>query len=116
MVMSKQKGNRVEREIVKIFEEYGWKARRAWGSNGRALGYDEEVDVAAKHQMLNPDGADMPEIRIQVKARKQLAKYIKPNTDVVDWQVLKEDRQDPLVVLPLHDLLSIIGILSGETY
>ena len=58
----------------------------------------------------------MPELRIQVKARKQLAKYIKPNTDVVDWQVLKEDRQDPLVVLPLHDLLSIIGILSGETY
>jgi hypothetical protein len=116
MVMSKQKGNRVEREVVKIFEEYGWKARRAWGSNGRALGYDEEVDVAAKHPMLNINGADIPEIRVQVKARKQISKYIKPNTSVVDWQVLKENREQPLVVLPLHDLLSIIGILSGEVY
>ena len=64
--------------------------------------------------MLNPDGADMPELRIQVKARKKLAKYIKPNLNVVDWQVLKEDREEPLAILPLHDLLSIIGILSGE--
>ena len=114
MVMSKQKGNRVEREVVKIFEEYGWKARRAWGSDGRALGHHEEVDIAAQHQMLNPDGADMPELKIQVKARKKIAEYIKPNLDTVDWQVLKEDRQEPLAILPLHDLLSIIGILSGE--
>ena len=52
MVMSKQKGNRVEREVVKIFEEYKWKARRAWGSNGQALGHHEEVDIAAKHPFV----------------------------------------------------------------
>ena len=56
----------------------------------------------------------MPELKVQVKARKKIAEYIKPNTDVVDWQVLKEDRQDPLVILPLHDLLAIIGIIAGE--
>ena len=49
MVMSKQKGNRVERLIVDIFKEYNWDVRRAWGSNGQALGHHEEVDIAAKH-------------------------------------------------------------------
>tara|TARA_Y100000361_G_C11142564_1_gene335990 strand:- start:207 stop:548 length:342 start_codon:yes stop_codon:yes gene_type:complete len=113
MVMSKQKGNRVERLIVDIFKEYNWDVRRAWGSNGQALGHHEEVDIAAKHPVIY-NGKEMPELKVQVKARKKVAEYIKPNTEVVDWQVLKEDRQDPLVILPLHDLLAIIGIIAGE--
>ena len=45
--MSKKKGNRVEREIVNIFKTYNWEAERAWGSNGKAMGEHEEVDIKA---------------------------------------------------------------------
>ena len=42
---SKAKGNRFERQIVKDIEKAGKEAKRAWGSNGAALGMHEEVDV-----------------------------------------------------------------------
>ena len=42
---SKAKGNRFEREIVEAVELHDVKCVRAWGSNGRALGHHEEVDV-----------------------------------------------------------------------
>ena len=35
---SKAKGNRFERQIVQDIEGKGLKAKRAWGSNGEALG------------------------------------------------------------------------------
>ena len=44
MNKSKQKGNRFERECVKIAETHGFSAQRAYGSNGRALGESETVD------------------------------------------------------------------------
>ena len=42
---SKRKGTRFENEIVQILNENGIKAKRAWGSNGMALGLTEDVDV-----------------------------------------------------------------------
>ena len=100
---SKQKGNRGERIIVDIIKSYGFHAIRAWGSNGQALGEHEEVDIVVRN--CKPDNTD---IKIQSKGRKKIAEYMKPNLEIVDWQVVKEDRQDPLVVLPLKDLLKII--------
>jgi|TARA_R110002020_G_scaffold54691_7_gene152338 Holliday junction resolvase len=97
---SKQKGNRVERIIVDTLKEYGFDAVRAWGSNGQALGEHEEVDVLIKSGRRNKD-----KIKIQVKGRKKIAEYLKPNLEIVHWQIIKEDRQEPLVVLPLSDLL-----------
>ena len=41
----KAKGNRFEKECVKVAEDYGFSATRAWGSDGRSLGQDSEVDV-----------------------------------------------------------------------
>ena len=41
----KQKGNRIERYCVNLTEGYGIKAKRAWGSDGRSLGWSEEVDL-----------------------------------------------------------------------
>ena len=36
---SKIKGNKFERDCVKLAEEYDIPAVRAWGSDGRSLGY-----------------------------------------------------------------------------
>ena len=44
---SKAKGNRIEREVVNIFKEYGYECQRAYGSDGRAMGEHEEVHVKA---------------------------------------------------------------------
>ena len=48
----KQKGNRIERECVNIAKESGIEAKRAWGSDGRSLGWTEEVDVEIKLDKL----------------------------------------------------------------
>jgi len=96
---SKAKGNRIERLVVNEFEKFYIKAQRAWGSDGRSLGLNEEVDVVAD---IFPE---RDRIKIQVKGRKCIADYMKPDTSLVDMQVLKEDREELLAVLPLSTLL-----------
>ena len=90
---SKAKGNRFEREIVDAVELHEVKAVRAWGSNGRALGHHEEVDI------LIDD-----EIKVQAKVRKALPKWIAPS-EHVDVQIIKEDRGKMYVVQELNDWL-----------
>jgi Holliday junction resolvase len=85
MVMSKKKGNRVEREIVNIFKTYNWEAERAWGSNGKAMGEHEEVDIKAYKDEIK--------LLIQVKARKAIADY----------------RMNPLVVIDIDLFLQLIN-------
>jgi len=98
---SKAKGNRIEREVVNIFKENGYECQRAWGSNGRAMGEHEEVDVKAiiKNKKFT----------IQVKGRKAIADYLKPNTEIVNAQVLKEDRKQPYIVMVLQDFLNLFA-------
>ena len=94
---SKQKGNRFEREIVKIINDAGHGAKRAYASNGLSLGESEECDIKA---IIN----GFP-YRIQAKVRKTIAKWIIPDTKVVDIQIVKADRGEPLVVQPLSEWL-----------
>lgn len=66
---AKQKGNRVERECVNLAKSFGFESRRAWGSDGRSLGWHEEVDITitTKEDLY----------KFQVKARKKkLVTYI----------------------------------------
>ena len=90
---SKAKGNSFEREIVDAVELHEVKCVRAWGSNGRALGHHEEVDI-----LIDDD------VKVQAKVRKALPKWIKPNENV-DIQVIKEDRGKIYVVQELNDWL-----------
>ena len=90
---SKAKGNRFEAEIVKAVELHEVKAVRAWGSNGKALGCHEEVDI-----LIDND------VKVQAKVRKALPKWIKPSVEV-DIQVIKEDRGKIYVVQELNDWL-----------
>lgn len=92
---SKQKGNRFERKVVKIAKEMGLEAERAWGSNGRALGLTEEVDVLI---------GGLP---FQCKTRHKIADYILPEPSVYG-QIIKEDRGEIFVVLRYKDFLNLI--------
>ena len=90
---SKAKGNRFEREIVKAVELHDIKCVRAWGSNCKALGCHEEVDI-----LIDDD------IKVQAKVRKALPKWIAPSQEV-DVQIIKEDRGNIYVVQELNDWL-----------
>lgn len=92
---SKRKGNGFEREIVKQAEKFGLKAERAYASNGRALGFDEDVDCVIE------------DWTIQAKRRKVIADYLKP-TGSAHIQVLRADREPAYAVLQLDDLLTLI--------
>ena len=90
---SKAKGNRFEREIVEAVELHDIKCVRAWGSNGKAFGHHEEVDI-----LIND------EIKVHAKVRKALPKWIRPSENV-DVQIIKEDRGKMYVVQELNDWL-----------
>jgi len=90
---SKRKGNRVENLVKDIFIGHGFKSIRAYASNGLALGEHEECDLTA--EMFGHKW------RFQIKARKVIAKWIKPNMENVDAQIIKQDREEPLIVMPL---------------
>ena len=61
---SKQKGNRFEREVVRICKEKGIKSQRAWGSNGMSLGMHEEVDLTIN------------DLKIQAKVGTKLLNFL----------------------------------------
>tara|TARA_Y100000593_G_C4301760_1_gene333730 strand:- start:1128 stop:1442 length:315 start_codon:yes stop_codon:yes gene_type:complete len=89
---SKQKGNRFEREIVDKAKDRGLDSKRAWGSNGMALGEHPEVDCLV-------DG-----YKIQAKVRKTLPKYLIPSNEV-DAVVFKQDRGEVLMLIRYEDWL-----------
>ena len=91
---SKAKGNRFEREIVNTVLSSGFnRCKRAWGSNGAALGMHEEVDVLIGDSF-----------KIQAKCRKKIASFLIP-TEHVDAVVCKEDRGEMLIIMRLDDVL-----------
>ena len=90
---SKVKGNTFEREVVRLFESYKLECKRAWGSNGQALGLHEEVDCLAEG-----------DLRIQAKRRKKIAKWLKPSV-FVDAVVVREDRGKSYIILRLEEFI-----------
>ena len=88
---SKAKGNRFEKEIVDTCELNEIKAVRAWGSNGRALGCHEEVDVLIDDK-----------VKVQAKVRKKIPQWLKPS-EHVDIQIVKEDRGKLYCIIELND-------------
>jgi Holliday junction resolvase len=100
---SKRKANRHEREIVRTAEAKGLEAERAYASNGESLGEVEACDVLVRGR----DGDVVDALRIQAKRRASIASYLEPpeGTDAV---VVREDRADNLIVLPLTAFLDLI--------
>lgn len=100
----KQKGNRIERKIVAILQENGFTdAKRTWGSSGRSMGLDDEVDVVMQ------DG-----LYLQVKGRRKLANYIRPKESVIDSQILVEDRMEPLAVISFNQYMEYVKLRNEK--
>jgi len=101
---SKRKANRHEREIVRTAEAKGLEAKRAYASNGESLGEVEACDVLVRGR----DDSVMDALRIQAKRRASIASYLQPpkGTDAV---VVREDRAENLVVLPLKAFLDLLN-------
>lgn len=80
---NKKRGNEAEYYIREQLQEKGFEVDRGWGSDGRAMGEHEEVDLRINH-------TPSPEL-IQVKRRKAVAAYIIPSENVTA-QMLYIDR------------------------
>lgn len=95
---SKAKGNRAERKVVDLLVSRGLvDTKRAWASNGNALGCHEEVDVLSNG------------CKIQVKSRKALPAIIRDAlTEHVDAAILYADRQPPVVVIKMEEFLHLL--------
>ena len=92
---SKQKGNRFEWEVVNQAQELGLTAERAYASNGKSLGLEEDVDVL------------IDKYKGQCKRRKRIAKWIKP-PESCDIALVREDRGETYVIMEYNDFLATI--------
>ena len=99
MINSRDKGNKFERDLVNLFKKYGIDCKRAWGSNGQALGLHEEVDVALYLENST--------YKIQAKIRRKISDFIKPS-EHVDFQILRADREEPYVVMRIKDFAKFL--------
>jgi len=92
---NKIKGSNFEREIVNLAAAKGMTAKRAYASNGRALGEAEAVDCVIEGY------------RIQCKRRKKLASFLQipEGCDVVSF---RQDNGESLILMPIDMFLSFI--------
>ena len=97
---SKNKGNKFERDSVKKAELFEIPAKRAWGSDGRSLGLDPEVDIVIGNKQYKD------EMHIQCKIRKRLPGYIFPKNDAIDSHLIREDRGETYIVMRYEDYLA----------
>ena len=93
---NRQRGFELERECVNAARAVGLDAKRAWGSNGEALGLCKEVDVVI-------DGRPY-----QMKRKKKLPAWLalKPGTV---GTIFREDRARAYALIPFEDLLDLLG-------
>lgn len=98
---NRRRGNRHEREIVEIAEEFGFDAKRAWGSNGKNLGEVRECDCLAV------DKPNDIELRLSAKKRKNIANYLEP-PEGTDGIVLRENYGENLIVLRFKEFLRML--------
>src|SRR6056297_1931351 len=96
---SKRKGNVYESELVEQLDAEGISAKRAWGSNGLALGETEGVDLVFTHAGRK--------WRVQAKRRAKIADYVKP-PEGADIVMTRGDREETLVVMPFSDFIKLL--------
>ncbi len=88
---SRQKGNRAERAIVRLLQERGFAAERVPLSGAARGRFGGDVSVP----LLGIDR------RVEVKCRCNGFRELYAWLDGADFLIVKADRLEPLVVLPL---------------
>ena len=94
----KEKGNRFEYEVRDAFIDNGIDCVRSYGSDGRSLGLQENVDLLVKHGQ---------HYTIQCKVMKSISKFIKPASNIYA-QIFKEDRGETICAIRLKDLIQLM--------
>lgn len=110
---NKVRGNTLEREVVNAFSVDGVEARRAWGSDGRALGHHEHVDVMVTKRIVVYDMTTHPitygveknkELLIQCKRKKKLPDWL-GFSEHVNAVVIREDRGKKYIIMELDKFI-----------
>lgn len=99
---SKAIGNRVEREVVKKAQEFGFEAKRAYGSNGEALGCSKETDVLLEGRY-----------RLQVKKKENFPKWLMEADENVDAVVFKSNNKPFKVMIDLDTYFRLLR-MTGD--
>ena len=95
----KIKGTDFEYKVRNAFIDNDIKCKRAYASDGRSLGHNENVDCVAYHNDI--------EYTIQCKARKKITQVLMPD-DNVFMQVIKQDYGKTYAVVTLDKLIDLI--------
>lgn len=98
---NKQRGNELETELRNRAQQLGLKAERARGSDGRALGEAEDVD-------LRIVSTSEQKWLIQAKRRKKLASYLQI-PESCNAVCFRQDRGEKLVLLDYDSFLKLLG-------
>jgi hypothetical protein len=80
---------------VNLAQEKGLPAKRAWGSNGQALGEHETVDLL------------MAGLKIQAKRRKSIASFLQV-PEACDAVIFRQDRKPAMVLMSLERLFELL--------
>jgi Holliday junction resolvase len=94
---SRQKGNRAERALVRLLQNHGFTAERVPLSGSAGGSYVGDLTVP----LLGSDRC--VEVKVRGDGFKQLYDWL----DGRDLLMVKADRRDPLVVLPLRLAIEI---------
>lgn len=97
---SRDKGNRVERAIVAAFQDYGFAAERVPLSGAARGRFGGDVSVPFL-------GADR---RVEVKSRANGFSRLYDWLGAHDYLIVKADRREPLLILPLKEAVRIAAI------
>ena len=92
----RQKGFGYERELVKQFKEVSMEAKRAWGSNGAAMGWGKETDI----MFFNG-------LKFQCKRPKKLPDWL-GMTDNVDAVIVREDNGKSQIMIHLDTFIKLM--------
>lgn len=92
---NKLRGSNFERKLVNLAKDLGLEAKRAYASNGEALGEVKEVDLMVSGY------------RIQAKKRAKLPAYLDLDTGV-DMVVFSRDHGEDLTLVPYEKVLEWI--------
>lgn len=95
---SRDKGSRTERECVKVFQEAGFGAERIPLSGGTWLKGDVTVPFLNRDRQL--------EVKCRAKGFKQVYAWLEGNYALI----VKADRSEPLIVMPLKEAARIAAI------
>jgi Holliday junction resolvase len=101
---SRDKGNRAERAIVKFLQEQGFAAERVPLSGAAGGSYLGDLIVP----VLNVDR--VVEVKVRAKGFRELYRWLEQR----DILIVRADRSEPLVVLPLKLAAEIAAKAGGQ--